>query len=371
MGLASARIPHRIKVAADPNTWTAMAGNARWRSQPSCPVPGRPRPAEPVLVRWPLRYEHPIAAFFVAPVKAGLEAIATVSEAEIPQTHKGIVVIEVDHGDGPRRVALDYYDFVHVNAQCAGEVDTYFKFQHQRGGYPGFENVWPGGYITDKPFLYAHWCRLRALRRRSTPTAEVFGRYGLRFAGPVRTAAIEQLRRDARFAYVGGTRRTHHTRYLREMARARVCVDLPGQGPLCCRLVEGLAMGCMVVAARHAAEMPVELRDGLEVVYCREDLSDLADVCAEYVGDESRRAPVEAAAARYFDEHLHPVRMAERYLKIVRGGAIAGRSEGLTPRPRHQHPQSGHEFALGRGGEDRQQAEVEDRSERGLRRQQH
>jgi hypothetical protein len=181
--------------------------------------------------------------------------------------------------------------------------------------------VWPGGYIADKPFLYAHWCRLRALRESSRPTSEVFGRYGLQFGGPVRAAAIERLRSDGRFDYGGGTRRTHHTRYLREMARARVCVDLPGQGPFCCRLVEGLAMGCLMVAAPHAAEMPVELRDRVEVVYCQEDLSDLADLCAEYANDESLRAPVEAAAARYFDDHLHPVRMAERYLRIVRDGA--------------------------------------------------
>ena len=301
-----------------------MGGNLRWRSQGSCSAPGRRHPAEPVLVRWPVNYEHPLAAVFVRPIREGLEAIATVSEAEIPQAHEGIVVIEVDHGDGPRRVALDYYDFTLLNERCAAEVDTYFKFQHQRGGYLGFENVWPGGYITDKPFLYAHWCRLRALRRRSKPTAEVFGRYGLKFGGPVRTAAIAQLRSDARFGYVGGTKRTHHTRYLREMARARVCVDLPGQGPFCCRLVEGLAMGCLIVAPRHAAEMPVELRDRVEVVYCEEDLSDLADVCADYVHDESRRAPVEAAAARYFDEHLHPVSMAERYLRIVRDGGDLG-----------------------------------------------
>jgi hypothetical protein len=271
-------------------------------------------------VRWPRSYEHPLAAVFARPIREGLEAIATVSEAEIPQAHEGIVVIEVDHGDGPRSVALDYYDFTLLNERCAAEVDAYFKFQYRRGGYAGFENVWPGGYITDKPFLYAHWCRLRALRRRSKPTAGVFGRYGLKFGGPVRTEAIERLRSDARFDYVGGTKRTHHTRYLREMARARVCVDLPGQGPFCCRLVEGLAMGCLIVAPRHAAEMPVALRDRVEVVYCREDLSDLADVCAEYVDDESRRAPIEAAAARYFDEHLHPVRMAERYLRIVREG---------------------------------------------------
>jgi glycosyltransferase involved in cell wall biosynthesis len=147
----------------------------------------------------------------------------------------------------------------------------------------------------------------------------------------VRRTAIERLSSDERFAYSGGTRRTHHTRYLREMARAGVCVDLPGQGPFCCRLVEGLAMGCFIVAARHAAEMPVALRDGVEIVYCEEDLSNLADVCAEYAHDGSRRRPVEEAAARYFDAHLHPMRMAERYLQVIRDGrGQAGERAGGT-----------------------------------------
>jgi glycosyltransferase involved in cell wall biosynthesis len=77
-------------------------------------------------------------------------------------------------------------------------------------------------------------------------------------------------------------------------------------------------MGCCIVAAPHRVEMPVELRDGVEIVYCNEDLGDLAELCATYAQHESRRAPIEAAAARYFDEHLHPVRMAERYLRVVR-----------------------------------------------------
>jgi glycosyl transferase family 1 len=306
-----------------------MAGNARWRRQGSCPAP-EPAPEHAgAVVRWPVRYEHPIAPLFVSPLLAGFEAIASVVAAEIPQRHKGIVMIEVDHGDGPRRVALDFYDFTFVNRECAAEVDLYFKFQYQRGGYPELENVLPGGYVTDKPFLYRHWCRLRALRSQASPRSEVFGRYMLSLSGPVRAAAIERLRADRRFDYTGGTRRTQHTRYLREMARARVSVDLPGQGPFCCRLVEGLAMGCCIVAVRHAAELPVELREGVEIVYCEEDLSDLTDLCATYVRDESRRAPIEAAAARYFDEHLHPVRMAERYLRVVRDGADAARPAGV------------------------------------------
>jgi glycosyltransferase involved in cell wall biosynthesis len=320
----SGRFTRRLRIAANPHTWTALAGNTRWRRRGSCPSPDTESQDPPALVRWPNRYEHQVAAFFVRPIREGFEALASVVGADLPQIYPGIVVIEVDPGDGPRKVALDYSDFTSVNADCAAEVDAYFKFQYLREGYPELTNVTAGGYVTDKPFLYEHWCHLRGLRASTRPTSEVFGRYSTRFGGPLREAAIQALRSDQRFAYSGGTRRTHHARYLREMARARVCVDLPGQGPFCCRLVEGLAMGCFIVSARHAAEMPVELRDGVELVYCEEDLSDLADICATYAHDEGRRMPIEAAAARYFDEHLHPVRMVERYLRILRDGLPHG-----------------------------------------------
>jgi Glycosyl transferases group 1 len=329
VGRVSAGFGHRLKIAADPGTWTALASNARWRRDGPCPTPSAQLGSgPPAVVRWPLQYEHPLGGIFTRPIREGFDAVASVVAADIPQAYKGIVMIEIDHGDGPRRVAIDYYDFTFVNHQCAGEVDTYFKLQYQPGGYPEFANVQPGGYVTDKPFLYAHWCRLRALRHQARPTSDVFGRFGLSFAGPVRGSAIEMMQSERRIVYSGGTRRTQHSRYLREMARARVCIDLPGQGPFCCRLIEGLAMGCCIVAARHAGEMPVMLRDGVEIVYCEEDLSDLADLCVAYAQDESKRAPIEAAAARYFDENLHPVRMAERYLRIV--GECATRRTALS-----------------------------------------
>jgi Glycosyl transferases group 1 len=312
----------RLKLAADPRTWVAMASDVTWAREAPCPVPGgRSTPAPRPLVRWPARYEYPLAGLFVGPIKEGFEALATVLSAEIAQPYKGIVVFEIDQGDGPRRVAIDYYDFTFVNPECAAEVDTYFKFQYLPGGYPEFDNVYPGGYVTDKPFLYAHWCRLRALRQKTNPTSDAFGRFSLRFGGPLRAKTIGLMQAEPRINFAGGTRRTQKTRYLREMARARVCIDLPGQGPLCCRLIEGLAMGCCIVAAPHAAEMPVPLREGVEILYCREDLSDLAELCVAYARDEDRRAPIEAAAGRYFDEHLHPVRMAERYLRQV---AVSG-----------------------------------------------
>jgi hypothetical protein len=312
------QLSRRLRMAADPATWTTLASDARWSRAGACPAPEVSlHLGAPATVRWPTHYEHPIAESFVGPIREGLAALAAIEPADIEQPHKGIVVIEIDLGDGPRRVAIDYYDFTFINEQCAAEVDTYFKFQHERDGYPGFENIRPGGYVATSPFLSAHWCRLRALRRRESATSDVFGRFGLRWSAPIRESAIEILRSDERLDFSGGSKPVQQSRYMREMARARVCVDMPGQGPFCCRLVENMAIGSCVVARRHSTVLPADLRDGIEVVYCREDLSDLGDLCAEYAHDESLRRSVEEGASRYYDEHLHPVRIAEHYLRTL------------------------------------------------------
>jgi glycosyltransferase involved in cell wall biosynthesis len=59
------------------------------------------------------------------------------------------------------------------------------------------------------------------------------------------------------------------------------------------------------------------MRDGEHIAYCREDLADLADVCARYVEDEQARARIGAGAARFFDEHLDRSQLAGHYLRTL------------------------------------------------------
>jgi hypothetical protein len=258
-----------------------------------------------------------VAESFVRPIKDGLEMITELVPAELHQPYDGIVLLEAEIAGVRRPIAIDYGDWTSVNLRCAESVNTYFKLQHLRDGYPNVDNVVPGGYVANLAFLYAHWCRLRALRQNSPFASEVFGRFGLRWGAHLREAAMNILRDDPRIDFSGGVRPTRHSRYLREMARSRVCLDLPGQGPFCCRMVEGLAIGACIIATRHATVLPTDLRAGVEIVYCQDDLSDLADLCEMYVFDDTKREPVEMAAAKYFDENLHPVRLAEHYLNTL------------------------------------------------------
>jgi hypothetical protein len=312
----------RVGKLADWRTWLAFGADARWLLYGPCPPPRLSDAAgasSRAIITWPTEYEHPSAARFVRPIEAAFSTIAEIRHAKIPQPHDGIVLIDIDVGDGSRRIALDYFDFTHVNERCAAEADVYFKMQHRREGYGAkMPHVFPAGYVTVSHFLYRHWCRLRALRRSTTPQVDVFGRFGLRSSADVRRRAIELLSAEPRIEFAGGTKTTKHSWYLREMARARVCLDLPGQGPFCCRLVECLAMGCCVIGPRHATILPVALRPEVEIVHCADDLSDLAELCVRYARDPSASAAIGRAAAAYFDQHLHPVRLAAYYVETVR-----------------------------------------------------
>jgi glycosyltransferase involved in cell wall biosynthesis len=143
-----------------------------------------------------------------------------------------------------------------------------------------------------------------------------FGTFNIGSSNTIRRKAVALLQRDGRFEFTGGTSLALYMQYLREAARARVCIDMPGNGPFCFRLVEYLAMGCCVVGPRHATAMHADLRDREHIINCRDDLSDLADLCMHYVENDQAREAVAANAARFFDEHLHPAQLADHYLRV-------------------------------------------------------
>jgi hypothetical protein len=307
-----------LTLASDPAAWQALAAEQAWRLRGPCTqvceVPDDPR-AGSTTIYWPTEYQHTNAASFVRPVRDGLRRVRALEPRPIPQPYEGIVLFDVAYSDQTFSVALDYYDYQSINEDCLEHVSIYFKMQHQRSGYHDPKIV-PGGYVASQPSLYDYYCRLRELRR-SDPKFDVYGRFGLRFSAEIRSRAVAVLQSESRFQFTGGTSLAVYMQSLREAARARVCIDMPGNGPFCHRLVDYLAMGCCVVAPRHEAIMHAELRDREHIVYCRSDLADLADICAHYIDDKQARRRIELNASRFFDEHLYPTRLASYYLQTL------------------------------------------------------
>jgi Glycosyl transferases group 1 len=264
------------------------------------------------IVSWPERYSWANASQWADRVRDGLAAHVDVRRVEIAQHAGNLVVFEIDSPHGRLRAGLDYDDQLALHPR-APELDLYFKMQHAVGGYPD-GNVVPGGYVTDRARFYRLISALRRVRATRRPQADVFGRFGLAFNAEQRATAVRMLGAQRRFSFVGGTGRRRWSRYLEELARSRIAVDLPGRGPLCYRLVECLGLGVPIVGPPPDAELHVPLVPEEHVVRCAPDLHDLVDRCAELLEDEARQKRIGQAAATYFDRCLRPPQLGAYYL---------------------------------------------------------
>jgi hypothetical protein len=236
-------------------------------------------------------------------IKRGIAAHVPIGYAEIPQPAGGVVMFHVVGAGAPRRVVIDTDDQLILN-ESSNDTDLYFKMQYRRGGY-GSDHIRPAGYVCPQPALYRYQSQWRELRCRSHPAYDVYGRFGVsREKQSVRAQAIALLQAQHRFGFRGGTSAVWWGEYMDEMCAARICLDLPGRGEFCYRLVEYLAVGGCVIGPELEAEMPVPLESGRHVVRVPRTLDGLVAECDRLLADDARRDGVGAAAGEYFDRYL-------------------------------------------------------------------
>lgn len=130
-------------------------------------------------------------------------------------------------------------------------------------------------------------------------------------SNPIRTRALEivQDRFDCR---ENGTVRNQvfskysrkGKRYLKELAACAVVLNFPGAGWDTLRYWEVPALGRFMISMRPRIAIPDNFEDGREVVFCRDDLSDLVELCQYYLDHpEEREAIARAAAAKARQKH--------------------------------------------------------------------
>jgi len=102
---------------------------------------------------------------------------------------------------------------------------------------------------------------------------------------------------------------------LKEVARARICIDLPGEGDLCFRLVNYLAVGACIIGPPPRNVLHAPLTDRVHVAYTKPDLSDLVDVCSYYLAHDEAREEMARRSRTFFDECLHKDNLTAYYLR--------------------------------------------------------
>ena len=267
---------------------------------------------------WPRHFQWPYAWGWVEPLFEGFKCRVPLTVKDIPQRLTSTVVIEFHRGSRVHRVAINCSDYPGLTHFHSPEADLAleFKMQYLHGGY-GESRIVPGGYVSNSMLIDWYARGPQRTRDRQQFRWDVYGRFGTQFATEVRTKAIKMLQSQHRVRFFGGHRKVSFTKFLKEIAQARVCIDLPGNGPFCFRFVNYLAVGACVVSPPHATSMPIPLIDGQHVVYTKPDMSDLVDLCEHYTQDSAARESIMSHARDYYRQHLYWRSLSDYYLRTM------------------------------------------------------
>lgn len=302
------------------NEWSLRSSNAYVTPEPiSFSLPTEK--LRHVSIRWPARSPWPGTFPFGNDLRVGLTRFAPVHATEVPQPYPGVILFQVQIRDRTFDVSADFRDYPDViQEEALQQSVVYFKMQFSREGYrvlgDDANKILPGGYVTSGSKAYSYMQSLRS-RSNNSKDFEVYGRFGLRYSRDLREKAIRALQTQTQFRYQGGARRVRYSRTLTEIKQSRVCIDLPGNGPFCTRLVDYFSVGACVVGPPHGTTFHIPLESGKHLAYCKQDMSDLVPICTYYLENKEARENLIRNSQLYFDRFLHRDQLAAYYLHEI------------------------------------------------------
>lgn len=277
-----------------------------------------------LAVIWPDAYDWPNFATWLDGIRDGLASLVPVTRGAPAPPARDVVMAEFALDGRTYPVAFDVGDRPGLNEAVADRAFVYFKMQYARQGYAR-PNVVPAGFVPAGTRVERMLPALRALSDRRWFRHDVYGRFGAGGGLDVRRRYLDALAGDPRFSFTGGLRLLRQSAYLCEVARARICIDLPGNGDFCFRLVEYMAVGSAIVARRHGNRFPVDPVEGRDIILV-DGPEEMADACADLLRAPARIQALRSASRTYYDRHLRPDRLADHYLDcfLDRLGAAGG-----------------------------------------------
>jgi glycosyl transferase family 1 len=269
-----------------------------------------------IRITWPTQVQWAPAEGITETLRAGLKRLGVLRLGALPQTLRGVIVLACMVDEQPRQIALDYMDnHLAVNAEALAASDLYIKLQFSEAGYAD-PKIIPGGYPVTGLDYYRYYAPFRA-RYVHDRRIDVLGRFGYTFQGEIRRKAVSLLSAAKDLDYVGTGKKVRYSRFLREAASARLCLDLPGNGRFTHRVAEFLGIGSCLIALRYPTALNIPLVAGVHYVAVADDLSDLVDACRYYVAQSEEREKIARAGSEYFDKYLHCDQLAHYYARNI------------------------------------------------------
>ncbi len=140
------------------------------------------------------------------------------------------------------------------------------------------------------------------------PTTPDF-RYDVSFwaveSDPIRTKALSILENEFDCRENGTTRNQVFKKYkrkglfyLEELARCKIILNFRGVGWDTLRYWEVFGLSRFMISQRPQILIPDNFEHGKEIIFCKDDLSDLKDLCSYYLGNETERETIAKAGAK-------------------------------------------------------------------------
>ena len=136
----------------------------------------------------------------------------------------------------------------------------------------------------------AFWA-VESAKIRTEALALLENKFDCKSNGTVRNQVMKKYKRKGAF-------------YLQEIASSKIGLNFRGGGWDTLRFWELTGMGCFVISQKLNIQIDHPFVDGEEIVYCKDDLSDLVELCEYYLEHNNERERI-AKNARLKVEQYH------------------------------------------------------------------
>lgn len=237
-----------------------------------------------------------------------------------PSIDQNIPVIFIDGGD---------YSEVGSDLAEYGYPELYEKSQKIRS----FDYIFKREYLANNSYSDNVFPLQISFRLDRLPSLPVEKKYDVSFwavetgsnYGNIRTKALKLLE-DKFDCEDNGTKRNQkfskYSRkgdfYLKELKRCKIVLNFRGGGWDTMRYWEVPAVGSLMITQKPQIKIPNDFEDKKHVIHCKDDLSDLVELCQFYLDNAEEREKIALAGKKHLEKFHTDVKRAEYILEKVK-----------------------------------------------------
>jgi len=129
-------------------------------------------------------------------------------------------------------------------------------------------------------------------------------KYDCKNNGTIKNQTMKKYKRKGKF-------------YLQELSACKINLNFRGAGWDTLRFWEVLALGGFIISQKPQIKIENDFTHGVNIVYCKDDLSDLLELCNYYLENENERIKIGQNAKIHIEQFHTDIHRAKRILEII------------------------------------------------------